>query len=75
MVDIALKDAGGAGWSQVYRVTSYHVPLDSHALQIMAKEFKVWMPGHSPIWTAVGAAQLSEKEMQVEIEVVAYVGK
>ena len=31
-VDTCLKDAGGKGWSQVYRVNSYHVPINDEAL-------------------------------------------
>jgi enamine deaminase RidA (YjgF/YER057c/UK114 family) len=70
-VELALKDAGGKGWEQVYRVNSYHIPLDEEAVAIMAAQLKKWMPSHQPIWTCVGVAQLGEKEMKVEIEVVA----
>jgi enamine deaminase RidA (YjgF/YER057c/UK114 family) len=70
-VELALKDAGGKGWEQVYRINSYHVPLDEEAIAIMAEQMKKWMPSHQPIWTCVGVAQLAEKEMKVEIEVVA----
>jgi enamine deaminase RidA (YjgF/YER057c/UK114 family) len=71
-VDLNLKDAGGKGWSQVFRVNSYHVPLNNEALTIMVREFKKWMPDHSPIWTCVGVARLGEDDMRVEIEVVAH---
>ncbi|KAF2847367.1 hypothetical protein T440DRAFT_481791 [Plenodomus tracheiphilus IPT5] len=71
-VDLCLKDAGGKGWSQVYRVNSYHVPLDDEALELMTKGFKKWMPDHSPIWTCVGVVKLGEDDMKVEIEVVAH---
>ncbi|KAF4547621.1 Hypothetical protein D9617_39g039570 [Elsinoe fawcettii] len=50
-VDLNLKDAGGKGWSQVFRVNSYHVPLNNEALYAMVRNFKKWMPDHQPIWT------------------------
>lgn len=71
-VDLCIKDAGGKGWSQVYRVNSYHVGLSNEALGIMSRELKKWMPDHKPIWTCVGVASLAEVEMRVEIEVVAH---
>ncbi|CAI6340610.1 unnamed protein product [Periconia digitata] len=71
-VDLALKNAGGKGWSQVFRVNSYHVPLNNEALAAMARNFKKWMPDHQPIWTAIGAARLGEDDMRVEIEVSAH---
>ncbi|KAF2027183.1 putative L-PSP endoribonuclease family protein [Setomelanomma holmii] len=71
-VDLNLRDAGGQGWSQVFRVNSYHVPLNNEALAIMTREFKKWMPDHKPIWTCVGVQRLGEDDMRVEIEVVAH---
>ncbi|KAF8858702.1 endoribonuclease L-PSP [Acephala macrosclerotiorum] len=50
-VDLNLKDAGGKGWSQVFRVNSYHVPLNNEALVAMKRGFEKWMPGHKPICT------------------------
>jgi enamine deaminase RidA (YjgF/YER057c/UK114 family) len=71
-VDIALKDAGGKGWEQVFRVNSYHLPLNDEALGIMGEMFQKWMPNHKPIWTAVGVSRLGLDDMRVEIEVSAY---
>ncbi|KAK0110854.1 hypothetical protein ONS96_002443 [Cadophora gregata f. sp. sojae] len=71
-VETCLKDAGGKGWSQVYRVNSYHVPINDEALAAMARNFKKWMPDHKPIWTAVGVTRLGVDDMRVEIEVVAH---
>ncbi|GFG20349.1 nitrogen assimilation transcription factor nit-4 [Aspergillus udagawae] len=34
-VDMNLRNAGGEGWSQVYRVNSYHVPINDEALEAM----------------------------------------
>ncbi|OAL23962.1 hypothetical protein AYO20_10812 [Fonsecaea nubica] len=70
-VDLALRDAGGAGWSQVYRVRSYHLPLGKDAMDHMVRNFRHWMPNHQPLWTCVGISQLGEEGMQVEIEVAA----
>ncbi|RYP77217.1 hypothetical protein DL771_001266 [Monosporascus sp. 5C6A] len=71
-VDLCLKDAGGKGWSQVFRVNSYHVPLNNEALAAMTRGFSKWMPNHKPIWTTVGVQRLGEDDMRVEIEVSAY---
>lgn len=74
-VELNLKDAGGKGWSQVFRVNSYHVPLGEEAMAAMVRNLKKWMPDHKAIWTTVGVAELGEKEMIVEIEVVAHDGE
>ncbi|EHK40220.1 uncharacterized protein TrAtP1_006280 [Trichoderma atroviride] len=71
-VELTLKDAGGKGWSQVYRVNSYHLPLDDAALGAMVRNFKTYMPNHQPIWTCIGVQRLGEDPMRVEIEVVAH---
>ncbi|KAB8237156.1 RidA family protein [Aspergillus alliaceus] len=74
-VDLALKAAGGKGWEQVYRVNSYHVPINNEALVAMVRNFRKWVPDHEPIWTCVGVTRLGEDDMRVEIEVVAHVPK
>ncbi|KAL5610609.1 hypothetical protein FOBRF1_006726 [Fusarium oxysporum] len=71
-VERCLKDAGGKGWAQVYRVNSYHVPINNEALGAMVRNFKKWMPDHQPLWTCVGVPRLGEDDMRVEIEVVAH---
>ncbi|CAH0053822.1 unnamed protein product [Clonostachys solani] len=71
-VERNLKDAGGKGWSQVFRVNSYHVLLSNEALGAMVRNLKKYMPDHQPIWTCVGVARLAEDDMRVEIEVVAH---
>ncbi|KAJ6042996.1 uncharacterized protein N7446_001192 [Penicillium canescens] len=72
-VERNLKDAGGKGWSQVFRVNSYHVPINNEAMDAMVQNFKKYMPDHQPIWTCVGVTRLGEDDMRVEIEVVAHV--
>ncbi|KAE8161945.1 L-PSP endoribonuclease family protein [Aspergillus tamarii] len=71
-VDMNLKHAGGKGWEQVFRVNSYHIPLNDEALEAMVRNFKKYMPNHEPIWTVVGVSRLGEDDMRVEIEVVAH---
>lgn len=71
-VERNLKDAGGKGWSQVFRVNSYHVPINNEALDAMVRNFAKYMPDHQPIWTCVGVTRLGEDDMRVEIEVVAH---
>lgn len=71
-VEHCLKNAGGKGWSQVFRVNSYHVPLNNEALEAMVRNFKKYMPDHQPLWTCVGVSRLGEDDMRVEIEVVAH---
>ncbi|PWY88116.1 YjgF-like protein [Aspergillus sclerotioniger CBS 115572] len=71
-VERCLKDTGGKGWSQVYRVNSYHVPINNEALAAMVRNFRKYMPDHQPIWTCVGVTRLGEDDMRVEIEVVAH---
>lgn len=71
-VDLNLKQAGGKGWEQVFRVTSYHVPMDGEALGAMVRNFKQWMPNHQPIWTCLGVSALAQEAMKIEIEVVAH---
>lgn len=72
-VDLNLRDAGGKGWSQVFRVNSYHTVLNDEVNAIMKEQFEKWMPEHKPIWTEVGVTVLGGGEaMRVEIEVVAW---
>lgn len=70
-VDLTLRTAGGQDWGQVFRVNSYHVPLDETALGAMVEGMRRWCPDHRPIWTCVGVPRLGRADMLVEIEVVA----
>lgn len=71
-VEITLRNAGGKGWSQVYRVNSYHTDLSPELTALMTQNFGKWMPDHKSIWTMIGVKQLGAPDMHVEIEVVAY---
>ncbi|EJT50577.1 hypothetical protein A1Q2_03952 [Trichosporon asahii var. asahii CBS 8904] len=71
-VELALKSAGGKGWSQVFRVRSYHLTLDDAAMDLMIANFRKWMPDHCPVWTCVEVTRLGIPGMKAEIEVVAH---
>ncbi|KAK7727020.1 hypothetical protein SLS57_003050 [Botryosphaeria dothidea] len=70
-IDTALRDAGGKGWSQVYRVNTYHIQLGREAQDALVHNFKKWMPDNHPVWTCVQIGRLGEDRMRVEIEVSA----
>ncbi|KAL8938163.1 MAG: hypothetical protein Q9216_004040 [Gyalolechia sp. 2 TL-2023] len=74
-VDRTLKDAGGKGWSQVFRVNSYHTDLSDDAIKHFGKNIRKWMPDHQPLLTVLGVAKLALDGMRIEIEVSAYVGE
>lgn len=67
-----LKIAGGKGWSQVYKVRSYHTQLNEEAQNAMVRNFKKWMPDHKAVCTCLQVGRLGEDNMRVEIEVEAY---
>ena len=56
----------------MFRVNSYHVPLNDEALAAMKRNFEKWMPDHCPIYTCVGVQRLGLDDMRVEVEVVAH---
>lgn len=72
-VDLALKDAGGKGWSQVYKVNMYGVDvLNEDGSALVIGNLKKWLPDHQPLLTFVGVKELAFG-MRIEIEVVAHV--
>ncbi|RSH77015.1 uncharacterized protein EHS24_003956 [Apiotrichum porosum] len=71
-VDVAVKAAIGKGWSQVFRMTTYHVVLNEEIYVRMKMNIDKWLPDHKPIWTCIGVAKLAFPGMNVEIEVAAY---
>jgi enamine deaminase RidA (YjgF/YER057c/UK114 family) len=68
--------AVGLGWRHVAHVNSYHVPepdgLILGAVEEMVRQFRIRIPGHKPIWTALGVAVLGDPGMRVEIRVTAF---
>ncbi|KAK6224294.1 endoribonuclease L-PSP [Colletotrichum tabaci] len=73
-VDLTLRDAGGEGWSQVFRIRLY--ALDEawtpEGMGRMVENIKKWAPDHAPILTGIGASKLGQPGMRVEVEVSAY---
>lgn len=72
-VDAALKNAGGKGWAQVYRVNSFHIPLSDEQQDHMVRNFRKYMPVPHATWTCVEVTRLGGgPDMQIEIEVSAH---
>ncbi|KAL8294826.1 hypothetical protein RB597_008278 [Gaeumannomyces tritici] len=69
-LDVALKDAGGKGLSQVYRLNLYITDMAT-LLEPAGEAMRKWFPNHRPLLTAVGVASLALPGMRVEIEAVA----
>ncbi|PSN59366.1 endoribonuclease L-psp family protein [Corynespora cassiicola Philippines] len=72
-VDHCLKDAGGAGWSEVYKIRLYLTDANEQAIVASVRNFKKWTPNHRPILTCVEISKLGLPGMRVEIEVKAHV--
>lgn len=71
-VDIALKHAGGKGWSQVYSVMTYSTDIQAQHERIV-ENLKKWMPNHHAVWTELGVKELGGgPAMRIEIKVEAY---
>jgi enamine deaminase RidA (YjgF/YER057c/UK114 family) len=70
-VDYNLKDAGGKGWSQVYKIVTYSTDIRPQHDRIV-ENLRKWMPDHQSVWTEVGVKQLGADAMHFEIEVEAY---
>jgi len=71
-VDHNIKNAGGKGWSEVYKVTSYHVKLSSDTLGLFVDNMRAFCPDHAPCWTAIGVDRLGRDDMRIEIDVAAH---
>ncbi len=65
-VDVALRQAGGKGWSQVYSIHAYLAPLDMHhAAPDLIRNLRKWCPDHKPLLTAVGVEKLASENMKL----------
>jgi enamine deaminase RidA (YjgF/YER057c/UK114 family) len=76
-VDVALKDAGGKGWEQVYKVRVFWIARNGLKMEEVAGEavrnLVKWCPDHGPLATFIEVKGLYE-EMSIEIEVEAHLG-
>lgn len=82
-IDLALRTAGGTGWSQVYRVRLYALDTEmtEENLSRMVENIDKWCGGkggkgkeNRPVLTGVGVSKLGQPGMRFEIEVAAYLG-
>lgn len=82
-IDLALRTAGGTGWSQVYRVRLYALDCEmtEENLGRMVENINKWCGGKGakgkekrPILTGVGVSRLGQPGMRFEIGVAAYLG-
>jgi enamine deaminase RidA (YjgF/YER057c/UK114 family) len=72
-VQLALTDAGGKGWSQVYAVRIYTTECkNQEAIGFLVQNLKKWMPDHKSLLTCVGVSELALEGMRVEIEAYAH---
>ncbi|KAF1988215.1 YjgF-like protein [Aulographum hederae CBS 113979] len=69
-VELALRDAGGKDWEQVFKVNSYHTDMGEEALEAFVENLRRYAP-HRPLLTAVAVPTLADPKAIVEIEVVA----
>ena len=53
-VERTLQAAGGKGWEEVYKVRSYHVPLDQEAMGQLIRNLRKCFPDHEPLVNVVG---------------------
>ena len=78
--DIANKAATGTVLEdeclklQVYKVSTFHIPMDDENIELAVKLMKKYCPSHAPIWTAIGTPGLAYPEMRIEITVTAHLG-
>ncbi|CAK1363957.1 uncharacterized protein RHO25_005900 [Cercospora beticola] len=71
-VDMAVKEAGGSGIEQVYKLNIYFAPLTEGAMEPCGAALKEWFPKHAPLLTGIGVEKLALEGMRVEIEAWAH---
>jgi enamine deaminase RidA (YjgF/YER057c/UK114 family) len=72
-VEHALRQAGGKGGEQVYKVNGYVTALESEPTAHFVRNLRKYCPKHEPLLTVVGVKSLAF-DMHVEIEVSAHLG-
>ncbi|KAL2807977.1 Ppx/GppA phosphatase family-domain-containing protein [Aspergillus granulosus] len=70
-VELALKDAGGKGWSEVYKVRIYVLENTSEIIKSLVDNLRAWMPNHKPLLTCIMVKDLALDGMRIEIEAYA----
>ena len=74
-VTFMLKEVG-LDWANVAHINSYHTPEPDGTILAataeMARQFRLRMPNHKPIWTCLGVAVLGDPGMRVEVRVTAF---
>ncbi|KAL2864852.1 RidA family protein [Aspergillus lucknowensis] len=71
-VELALKDAGGKGWSQVYKVRIYVLETTDEVVGLLVQNLRRSMPNHQPVLTCVAVKELALDGMRIEIEAYAH---
>lgn len=67
-IDQYVREAGGKGMSQVYKLTFYATSLDAETMGAADEALKNWFPDHKPVLTGIGVSKLALEGMRVEIE-------
>ncbi|KIX02261.1 uncharacterized protein Z518_08200 [Rhinocladiella mackenziei CBS 650.93] len=75
-VEHTLRQAGGKGWEQVYKVRAFCVdmPIEEEMAGHVIRNLRQYCPNHQPLLTAVGVPALAFPAMRIEIEVEAHLG-
>ncbi|KAH6884680.1 hypothetical protein BKA70DRAFT_1074159, partial [Coprinopsis sp. MPI-PUGE-AT-0042] len=72
-INLALKTAGGKGWSHIYRVVIYFVDcMNDEGFEAMIRNLKKWMLDHRPPFNSFWVKELVLEGMRVEIEIVGH---
>ena len=69
-VDVVLKAASLRGWEDVYLLRSYNCDIRT-SWAPTTEPLRQRIPGHRPVWTAIGVANSATPIMLIELEVEA----
>lgn len=71
-IELNLRDAGGKGWEQVFKVRLFTTSLaEEHVGKFVALLSK-YTPNHAPLLTGVAVSGLAAPNMHFEVEVEAH---
>ena len=68
-VEHTLQQAGGKGWSEVYKVRVYMTTLNEESAGNIIRNLRKFCPDHQPLLTVVEVKSLYVPDMHIEIEV------